>query len=825
MPINPQSSGRFPSSAVIKGEIDATLAANLPSNPQEGDLYIVNTAGSFENSSLILPASVSFNQYDRIVWSNSLSKWIKSDASDNITDSPTWAETIDAPSARAAQSKITTDIGAHAALTTSHGVTGDLVGTSDTQTLINKSISGSGANIITNLNESSLTAAVSDKLNHVGQKWYQLVIPTTSTTLGYTYLEDIRITAASFFRIMVRKSSEVGTDISHFGVGTESTVLDSQIQSLFADAHTDISLPNGCGDSITGTVDIVTGAEIISQPDPNNSNIQTVKIFVNDGATPTASRYQLTTGIVIYISTNTSVNAQARYADFSDPNGSGNFELSTFSLGAEVTVKGFNTTKYDPSGGVSGSFEVLAGSSVPNANTGTIRQYYDSENGNKLTSKDENGVTEVLQDEWEQIGSVLQPKPGLGYASAKVSSPVESFFSNAENEFNNYSDSYYDTNGVISIGRNSLLIQSNSQVDGTSVFTDSYGNVGTITPTSTTHSTTYSVFGTSSIHFANGGSLSLPVSTYSNLHSHTKWTMEFQRLSSLGLCYLYSVGNTTNGYQMIINGGTTFLLRVYTSGSYTDYNIAATFVKDTTFRHYEITYDSGTISTYRNGALIGSVYVGVLTDPGADVTRKLGSGSYQLGYIDQFRIVTGHLFHTTSFTPPALAYNSTPVPKVRPIISYTGLKTFSPSSLVLIDESDVEITANGKVNVDYQVDGGGFAGPVDLNTFKALGSSIFIDISSLDLEFTLVDLTIGVKSSQIDTPSTAVVLKSVGELDIGINGVSVLSISKNGLTPVSKTTTERDAIPSPAPGLFIFNSTTNKLNFYNGTSWEAVTSV
>ena len=38
------------------------------------------------------------------------------------------------------------------------------------------------------------------------------------------------------------------------------------------------------------------------------------------------------------------------------------------------------------------------------------------------------------------------------------------------------------------------------------------------------------------------------------------------------------------------------------------------------------------------------------------------------------------------------------------------------------------------------------------------------------------------------------------------------------------TGTERDAISSPTAGLIVYNSTTNKLNFYNGSAWEVVTS-
>jgi hypothetical protein len=34
------------------------------------------------------------------------------------------------------------------------------------------------------------------------------------------------------------------------------------------------------------------------------------------------------------------------------------------------------------------------------------------------------------------------------------------------------------------------------------------------------------------------------------------------------------------------------------------------------------------------------------------------------------------------------------------------------------------------------------------------------------------------------------------------------------------TTTQRDAIGTPATGLSIYNTTTNSVNYYNGTAWE-----
>ena len=43
--------------------------------------------------------------------------------------------------------------------------------------------------------------------------------------------------------------------------------------------------------------------------------------------------------------------------------------------------------------------------------------------------------------------------------------------------------------------------------------------------------------------------------------------------------------------------------------------------------------------------------------------------------------------------------------------------------------------------------------------------------------------------------------------------------------PTVMTEVARNAILVPALGQFIYNSTSNKLNFYNGATWEEVTSV
>jgi hypothetical protein len=72
-------------------------------------------------------------------------------------------------------------------------------------------------------------------------------------------------------------------------------------------------------------------------------------------------------------------------------------------------------------------------------------------------------------------------------------------------------------------------------------------------------------------------------------------------------------------------------------------------------------------------------------------------------------------------------------------------------------------------------------------------------------------------------------LTSTGEFGIGTNSPSTKALvdmtsTTKGFLPPRMTTTQRDAITSPPAGLMVYNSSTNKLNFYNGSAWEAVTS-
>ena len=71
----------------------------------------------------------------------------------------------------------------------------------------------------------------------------------------------------------------------------------------------------------------------------------------------------------------------------------------------------------------------------------------------------------------------------------------------------------------------------------------------------------------------------------------------------------------------------------------------------------------------------------------------------------------------------------------------------------------------------------------------------------------------------------AMYLESLGNVGIGTTTPTALldiSSTTNGVLLPRMTTTQVNAISSPATGLTVYNTTLNTLCFYNGTSWQKV---
>ena len=147
--------------------------------------------------------------------------------------------------------------------------------------------------------------------------------------------------------------------------------------------------------------------------------------------------------------------------------------------------------------------------------------------------------------------------------------------------------------------------------------------------------------------------------------------------------------------------------------------------------------------------------------------------------------------------------------------------TFAPSSFLAYDQTNTLISGAGKINVAYSIDSGAFTSLVDQGTFQALGNLAYT--TSFDVRCQLVGAQ-RFSRFTLATPSTSTRLTSDGNMQVLESATVVSSIGTKGVSAVSLTTTERDALTGMVAGAMIYNETTNKLNFYNGTSWEAVTS-
>jgi len=72
---------RHPTSTVIKGSVDASLSANLPTSPAIGDIWIISVAGDFQNDALVSTANYDFTIGDAILWDGT--NWLVRESGDD----------------------------------------------------------------------------------------------------------------------------------------------------------------------------------------------------------------------------------------------------------------------------------------------------------------------------------------------------------------------------------------------------------------------------------------------------------------------------------------------------------------------------------------------------------------------------------------------------------------------------------------------------------------------------------------------------------------------------------------------------------------------
>lgn len=264
-------------------------ASGAAAGDNVGNVYRVTVAGSQNFGS----GSISFTVGDYVIL-NALGKWEKSDTTDAVAsvngytgvvtvtvDSTAGSETDKSPSVNATKSLVST----HAGLTSSHGVSGNIVGTSDTQTLTNKTIVAA-SNTITTASSGSLTATelnavivqIATQLAAAAGAPSGVVSPFagTSAPAGWFLCDGSAVSRSTYSTLY----TAIGTA---YGIGDGSTTF---------------NLPDMRGAFVRGRVGIanVTGSGSAST---NNAT------FTAHGYNRTGTKARITSGTLSGLSVNT----------------------------------------------------------------------------------------------------------------------------------------------------------------------------------------------------------------------------------------------------------------------------------------------------------------------------------------------------------------------------------------------------------------------------------------------------------------------------------------------------------------------------------------
>lgn len=109
-------------------------------------------------------------------------------------------------------------------------------------------------------------------------------------------------------------------------------------------------------------------------------------------------------------------------------------------------------------------------------------------------------------------------------------------------------------------------------------------------------------------------------------------------------------------------------------------------------------------------------------------------------------------------------------------------------------------------------------GPVDQATWVYSSSGLGSDHGTIFVDSGYISLNVGTAAGQ------GVIISEDESTAPNVSATLQIDSTTKGLLLPRMSTTQRDAIATPAEGLMVYNLTTHKLNFYNGSAWVVVTS-
>ena len=218
-------------------------------------------------------------------------------------------------------------------------------------------------------------------------------------------------------------------------------------------------------------------------------------------------------------------------------------------------------------------------------------------------------------------------------------------------------------------------------------------------------------------------------------------------------------------------------------------------------------------------------FVNFTNGDGANTARFKANGGFILGASSDFNLLPG----TATLTRFGASFGFLSAPSAMVHIKGSGTTSGTTSLLVqnsagtnwlqVKDDGDITNGANGSSELKFEIS------PVANKFFRLTRQSTNVDFYAGNGGNAAIETSGGQPFSLI--ASSAYLTLSNGGVSIGAtlnttNTSAILDVTSTtkGFLPPRMTTTQKNNISSPAAGLVVYDSTTNKLCCYNGSTWN-----